>query len=26
VTLDSTFYLTTDLQGVGLLKGKVFVN
>ncbi len=26
VTLDSTFYLTTDPQGVGLLKGKVFVN
>src|SRR6266403_3547409 len=26
VTLDSTFYLTTDPQGVGLLKGKVFTN
>ncbi len=26
MTLDSTFYLTTDPQGVGLLKGKVFVN
>src|SRR6266403_4143862 len=26
VTLDSTFYLTTDPQGVGLLKGKVFIN
>src|SRR6266478_3159272 len=26
VTLDSTFYLTMDPQGVGLLKGKVFVN
>ncbi len=26
MTLDSTFYLTTDPQGVGLLKGKVFIN
>ncbi len=26
VTLDSTFYLNMDPQGVGLLKGKVFVN
>ncbi len=26
MTLDSTFYLITDPQGVGLLKGKVFVN
>ncbi len=26
MTLDSTFYLNMDPQGVGLLKGKVFVN
>ncbi len=26
MTLDSTFYLNTDPQGVGLLKGKIFVN
>ncbi len=26
VTLDSTFYLTTDPYGVGLLKGKTFTN